>query len=110
MKLKNKKCVPCENGTPPLNKDAIEKYGSKLKQNWKIIDSSKLKRLFKFTNFKEAMKFVNKVAKLAEKEGHHPDIHIYWNKVMLELTTHATGGLSENDFILAEKIERDLCT
>ena len=106
--LTQKKCVPCEGGTPLLNKDTIEKYRSELKLEWEIIDDKKISRLFKFKNFKEAMAFVNKVAQLAEEEGHHPDISISWNKVTLELTTHAIGGLSENDFILASKIEQFL--
>ena len=63
-----------------------------------------LKGRLQFKDFKEAMKFVNKVAEAAEQEGHHPDIHIYYNKVRLELTTHKIKGLSENDFILAAKI------
>ena len=106
--LTQKKCVPCEGGTPLLSKDTIEKYRSELKLEWEIIDDKKISRLFKFKNFKEAMAFVNKVAQLAEEEGHHPDISISWNKVTLELTTHAIGGLSENDFILASKIEQFL--
>lgn len=68
-------------------------------------DFKKIYREFKFNNFKEAMEFVNQVASLAESEGHHPDIYIHhWNKVRLELSTHAIGGLSENDFIMAAKI------
>lgn len=63
-----------------------------------------LVRRSKFKNFVESMVFVNRVADLAEAEGHHPDIHISWNRVRLELTTHAIKGLSENDFILAAKI------
>jgi 4a-hydroxytetrahydrobiopterin dehydratase len=67
-------------------------------------DEQKLVRRFKFKGFKEAMHFVNRVADLAEEEGHHPDIHISWNRIRLELTTHAIKGLSENDFIMAAKI------
>ena len=64
----------------------------------------KLEREFKFKNFERAFSFVNKVGTLAESEGHHPDIHVYYSKVVLGLYTHAIGGLSENDFILAAKI------
>jgi 4a-hydroxytetrahydrobiopterin dehydratase len=67
-------------------------------------DEQKLLRRFKFKDFREAMAFVNRIADLAEEEGHHPDIHISWNRVRLELTTHAIKGLSENDFIMAAKI------
>jgi 4a-hydroxytetrahydrobiopterin dehydratase len=73
---------------------------------WRIAESGKnISRNFTFTDFKEAMLFVNKVADLAESEGHHPDISISWNKVGILLTTHAIGGLSENDFIVAAKID-----
>ncbi len=74
---------------------------------WKVaIDSNKIVRIFSFKDFKESMNFVNKVADLAENEGHHPDILINYNKVSVELTTHAVGGLSVNDFILASKIDQ----
>lgn len=71
---------------------------------WTQIEN-KIERVFKFADFKEAMVFVNKVAELAEKEGHHPDIHISYSKVTITLWTHAVGGLSLNDFILAAKID-----
>lgn len=69
-------------------------------------DVDKIEKLFKFKNFKEAMVFVNKVAEIAEEEGHHPDIFIQWNKVTLTLWTHAINGLFDNDFILAAKIDK----
>ena len=69
-------------------------------------DNKSISRDFVFKDFKESMTFINKVADLAESEGHHPDIHCFWNKVKLELSTHAIGGLSNNDFILASKINR----
>lgn len=100
-----KKCIPCESGTPPLKPEEVEKYLSQLKTKWEVIDNLKLKKEFIFNDFKEAMEFVNKVAELAESEGHHPDIHIFYSKVTIELWTHAVGGLSENDFIFAAKLE-----
>lgn len=73
--------------------------------HWTLADDAKsISREFLFKDFKEAMAFLNKVANLAESEGHHPDIHCWWNKVKLELSTHAVKGLSNNDFILASKI------
>ena len=66
----------------------------------------RIRRQFKFNDFKEAMIFVNKVAELANAEDHHPDIKIVYSKVQLDLFTHAVGGLSENDFIMAAKIDR----
>ena len=105
MDLTLKKCIPCETGTPPLNREKIEKYQLELKNPWEVIENTKIKRKFKFEDFEEAMEFVNKVADIAEVEQHHPDIHISYSKVTLELWTHAIGGLSENDFIIAAKIE-----
>lgn len=66
----------------------------------------KIKKSFKFKDFNEAMRFVNEVARIAEEEGHHPNIYIFYNRVELELYTHAIKGLFENDFILAAKIDR----
>lgn len=89
---------------PPLGAAAIFEFAKNVPA-WKIIDNKKLSREFKFKDFKEAMAFVNHVADIAESEGHHPDIYIFYNLVRLELSTHAVGGLSENDFILAAKID-----
>ncbi len=102
--LANKKCVPCEGGTKPMAKEEAEEYIAQLK-GWNLAGNN-IEKEFVFKDFKEAMKFVNKVAEIAESEGHHPGINISWNKVMLELTTHSIRGLSENDFIMAAKIDR----
>lgn len=111
MDLINKHCVPCEGGDPSLS-DEKENEMLKLiqhdKNGWLLFrdGTHKLRRQFKFKNFKEAIGFVNKVAEIAEEEGHHPDIYIVYNKVQLDLFTHAVGGLSENDFIMADKIDK----
>lgn len=76
-----------------------------LKLDWEVMENKKIRHEFKFKNFSEAIKFVNKVADLAEQENHHPNIHIYYNRVVIDLTTHNIKGLSENDFIMAAKIE-----
>lgn len=102
--LANRTCVPCEGGTKPMSRKEAESYLTQV-SGWDIVDS-KIEKEFRFKDFKEAMKFVNKVAEIAEEEGHHPDINISWNKVTLELTTHSIRGLSENDFIVAAKIDR----
>ena len=106
--LVSKHCVPCEGGIPPMPEAEIQKYLAEVGGTWEHDPGlvHKIKNEYKFKDFKEAMVFVNKVADLAENEGHHPDIWISWNKVKLELYTHAIHGLSENDFILAAKIER----
>lgn len=111
--LSDKKCVACEGGVPPLNEAEIKTYLSQVKEGWEVIDTStslsasnkKIQKEFIFENFNEAMKFVNKVAVIAEEESHHPDIHIFYNKVKIELWTHAIEGLSENDFVLAAKVD-----
>lgn len=100
-----KKCIPCEAGTPPLTETEIKAFLAQLKTTWDVVDGKKIKKQFIFKNFKESMQFVNKVAIVAEEERHHPDIHIFYSKVTIELWTHAIGGLSENDFIIAAKIE-----
>ncbi len=105
MDLTKQKCVPCEGGTKPMDKQGIETYRLMLKTPWEVVEDKKIRKKFEFKDFKEAMNFANKVAEIAENEGHHPDINISYNKVMIELTTHAIGGLSTNDFIEASKIE-----
>jgi 4a-hydroxytetrahydrobiopterin dehydratase len=105
MKLTEKKCVPCEGGIPPFTEEQIKEHLRQLQLDWEVKDGNKIKRKFEFPGFKEAIEFVNMVAGLAKEEDHHPNIHIYYNKVVIELNTHAIGGLSENDFIVAAKIE-----
>ncbi|MEK7660241.1 MAG: 4a-hydroxytetrahydrobiopterin dehydratase [Patescibacteria group bacterium] len=103
--LSTKHCVPCEGGVAPLTREQVDDLRGSIGM-WDVSeDIKKLSHIFTFTNFVEAMQFVDKVADIAESEGHHPDIHISYNKVTLELSTHAIGGLSENDFILAAKID-----
>lgn len=106
MALTGKKCVPCEGGTQPFTVAQINDYLAQLKTDWVVLDDKKIQQKFKFKNFKEAIAFVNKIADIAEQEGHHPDITINYNRVTIELSTHSIGGLSENDFILAAKIEQ----
>ncbi len=102
--LIQKKCVLCEDQAP-FREEEIKKYMVELKKGWEVLADQKIKKLFKFKDFKEAMIFVNKVAVLAESEGHHPDIAVHYNKVDIVIWTYALGGLSENDFILAAKID-----
>lgn len=104
--LKNKKCVPCEGGVRPLTPDEYGAYLRNELTGWVDVDQKQIEKEYKLKSFKEALEFVNKVGVIAESEGHHPDINIHgWNKVKLTLSTHAIGGLSENDFILASKID-----
>ncbi len=98
------KCVPCEGGVPPYTREqALEALQQA--PGWTLKDKS-IEREFKFKDFREAMKFINHVAELAEGEGHHPDIYVFYNRVRLELYTHAIDGLFDNDFVTAAKINR----
>ena len=107
--LKDKKCVPCEGGAVPFDISEIHKYQKKV-DGWNIIKGNEdiflLEKKFKFKNFEESQKFVNKVGKISEEEGHHPDIFFGWGYAKINITTHAIEGLSENDFILAAKIDQ----
>lgn len=101
--LASKKCVPCEGWVPKLSDEKIQELLKEI-PNWELVDG-KLTRTFKFGNFLGSINFVNELSEIAEEEGHHPDINITYNKVKLELTTHAAKGLTENDFVMAAKID-----
>lgn len=104
--LVHKKCVPCEGGTPPLSLRQVDEL-LKSVPGWAALGNQQLDQDFKFKSFVAAMGFVNQVALIAQKENHHPDIFLHnWNQVKITLSTHAIGGLSENDFILAAKINQ----
>jgi len=109
--LQNKKCVPCEGGVLPFDISEIHKYQKKV-DNWNIIKDKKniyfLEKKFTFKNFLESQHFVNEVGKISEEEGHHPDISFGWGYAKISITTHAIEGLSENDFILAAKIDKKI--
>ncbi len=103
--LSQKHCTPCEGGTPPLSREKSVEFIQEINQ-WNLIDDEAIEKTILFKDFKEALDFINKVGAIAESEGHHPDIHLFgWNKVKIRLSTHAIKGLSDNDFILASKID-----
>ncbi len=105
--LSGRKCVPCEGGTLPLNEEQTNAFLKQLKLSWEIVDGKEIKHDFTFKDFNEAMEFVNKVAVIAKSEDHHPDINLHnYKKVAIILSTHAIDGLSENDMIMASKIEQ----
>ncbi len=103
--LSERTCTPCTGKEEPLKKDEITSLLSKVKNGWQVVDDKKLRNNYPFENFKKGMVFVQNIAVLAEQEQHHPDICIHYSNVEVELTTHAIGGLSENDFIMAAKID-----
>jgi 4a-hydroxytetrahydrobiopterin dehydratase len=106
MNLLNQKCVPCEGGVDPMTRQDAEAMLGFHIPDWKIDAEGKhITKTFDFANFKEALEFVNKTGEIAESEGHHPDIHmVNYKHVTIDLSTHAIGGLSQNDFIVAAKI------
>ena len=107
--LLNKKCVPCEGGVLAFDLSEIHKYQKKV-DGWNVKPNEKkiyfLEKDFKFKNFLESQNFVNKVGEISEQEGHHPNISFGWGYAKITITTHAIEGLSENDFILAAKINQ----
>lgn len=106
MDLSTKKCVPCEGGVPPLNENEISDLKEQISDSWIVEDNSKLTREFFFVSYRHTIDFVNKVAAIAEEEGHHPVLHVFFGRAIVELWTHSISGLSENDFILAAKIDK----
>jgi 4a-hydroxytetrahydrobiopterin dehydratase len=106
MDLSEKKCKPCEGGIPALDPKEIEELKVHIKNDWEISEYKKLVKEYAFVNYKHTIDFVNKVAQLAEDEGHHPVMHVYYGRIVIELWTHAIDGLSENDFIMAYKIDK----
>ncbi len=108
--LTQKHCVPCEGGTDPLTEQREDELHSAV-PDWEIVrhEPHQIQKELVFKNFREVLTFVNQVGELAESEGHHPNLYIYgFKKLRIELYTHAIGGLSENDFIMAAKINEML--
>ncbi len=109
--LLQKKCIPCEGGAVPFDISEIHKYQKKV-DGWNVVKNERniffLEKTFKFKNFLESQDFVNNVGKISEEEGHHPDISFGWGYAKISITTHAIEGLSENDFILATKIDKKI--
>jgi 4a-hydroxytetrahydrobiopterin dehydratase len=105
--LIRKKCVPCEGGVPPLTPAEVDQMLQGM-PGWHATEGGqRIRREWVARNFVAAIDFFNKVAQLAEAEGHHPDLHLSgYRNVAIEVWTHAIGGLSENDFILAAKIDQ----
>ena len=102
-----KKCVPCESGTPMLLREEALRNIKELKGWLLSVDARLIRAEYTMKNFMAAIQLISRIARLAEKEGHHPDIHLTgYRKLVVELSTHAIGGLSDNDFVLAAKIAR----
>jgi 4a-hydroxytetrahydrobiopterin dehydratase len=104
--LANRDCVPCKGGIPPLGPEAIRPLLAEIDPGWEAVDDHHLARSFQFQDFAEALAFTNRVGELAESQGHHPDLHLAWGRVRVEVWTHKIDGLHESDFIFAAKCDR----
>jgi 4a-hydroxytetrahydrobiopterin dehydratase len=102
--LARKACVPCRGGTPPLAADEIRPLLAEVPE-WTVIENRRIRREYRFVDFAAALKFVDRVGAMAEEQGHHPDIHLAWGRVGLEVWTHKIDGLTESDFIFAARAE-----
>ncbi len=105
--LTRKRCVPCEGGAPPLSRAEAEALAVNL-EGWALDpDAKRISRSWTMKNFMAGIDFFDKIAALAEEEGHHPDLHLEgYRNLKIVLWTHAVGGLTENDFIVAAKINQ----
>jgi 4a-hydroxytetrahydrobiopterin dehydratase len=106
-KLSEQHCVPCEGGVQPFDTEEANKHLQQLNSEWELADNGKeIRRDFKFKGFNRTMGFVNAVAWIANTEGHHPDLEVGYGHCLVRFSTHAIGGLSENDFICAAKVDK----
>jgi 4a-hydroxytetrahydrobiopterin dehydratase len=106
MDLKDKKCIPCSSYVAPLPAEQKHQLLKNLDGGWKFIhEESRLRRDFKFKNFKQALAFANEIGRIAEEEKHHPEFFLGWGHCDIEIWTHTNNNLLENDFILAAKID-----
>ncbi len=103
--LSKKRCMPCEGGVAPVKGDELVDLVRQIGDWWIVVDEHHLEAKFSFDDFMQGLEFTNQVGELAEEEGHHPDILLSYGRVEIKLWTHAIDGLSENDFILAAKID-----
>ena len=104
--LAEKQCVPCRGGVPPLRGAELERLRSQLHEDWRVVEEHHLERAFRFPDFRQALDFTTRVGELAEEQDHHPDLHLSWGKVVVQIWTHKIGGLTESDFVFAAKTDR----
>ncbi len=104
--LAARKCIPCKGDTPPLKGAQLDALAEQLGGDWRVVDEHHLEKQYRFKDFREALDFTNRVGEIAEEQFHHPDIHLAWGRVRLEIWTHKIDGLTESDFIFAAKADR----
>jgi 4a-hydroxytetrahydrobiopterin dehydratase len=107
MNLNQRHCLSCKAGTPPLTEVDQNRYFNEL-NGWELVRQGThlIRKEIKFKKYLDEIRFVSEVGALADAEDHHPDMHVFYKKVVVELSTHAVGGLSVNDFIVAAKIDK----
>ncbi len=107
MSLADNKCIPCRGGVPPVQADRAQALLKELGRGWSLNQAGHLERLYTFKDFALALAYVNKVGAVAEAEGHHPDLYLAWGKCKVEIWTHKINGLTESDFYMAAKADRE---
>lgn len=105
MALADQQCIPCRGGTPPLTREEIAPLHTQV-PDWEVVADHHLSRTFKLRDFAAAVALVDAIAVVAEEQGHHPDLHLSWGKVGVEMWTHKIDGLTSSDFFMAAKIDR----
>ncbi len=106
MSLADQKCIPCRGGVPPLAAERVRELLAELGGGWQLNAAGHLFRSYEFRNFAQALAFANRVGEIAEREAHHPDLHVAWGRCDVEIWTHKIDGLTDSDFYLAAKIDR----
>ena len=103
--LAAKECVPCQGGVPPLTGKALKSLHAAVNNGWQLVRQHHLEKEYKFSNFREALDFTNRVGEMAERQNHHPDIYLAWGKVKISIWTHKIDGLTDSDFFFAAKTD-----
>ena len=104
--LADKTCTPCRGGVPPLEGEDLERLAAELGGDWRVVDGHHLEKEYRFSDFRQALEFTNRIGELAEEVNHHPNIFLTWGRVKVELWTHKIDGLNEADFVWAAKADR----
>jgi len=104
--LADRKCVPCRGGVPPLKGEELQRLSAQL-PGWTVVEDHHIQKSFSFPDFRQALAFVNRAGGVAEDQGHHPDLTLSWGRVDVRIFTHKIDGLTESDFVLAAKIDRE---
>ena len=103
--LADKQCIPCRGGVEPLRGEPLKILAAELPGDWRLVNEHHIEKVFRFSDFAHALRFVNVVGRIAEDQHHHPDITLSWGRVGITIHTHKIDGLTESDFVLAAKIE-----